>query len=87
MKQTLIILFLVISVITFGQTANKPNDSATIKQAELDAKIEQVITKTSIKELQEFFYKNAVAEFYDRFWEVYNAFIQKKLAELKSKKQ
>jgi hypothetical protein len=84
MKQTIIVLLILISIGSPGQTSIKADQKTdSIQRAAENNKIVQEVLKTPVKDLQEWLYKNWTAERYDEFIQFYNLFIQEKFNEKK----
>lgn len=62
-------------------TAEMKKDSAQLKQEEINAFVEQVISNTSLKDFQQWCYKTMTAEKFDDFKQVYQVFLQQKFEE------
>jgi hypothetical protein len=63
------------------QNVSAKQDSAQLKQAEINAFVEQVVKNTPVTEFQQWCYKKMTAEKYDEFTEVYQLFLQQKFEE------
>jgi hypothetical protein len=78
MKQTLLILFTVISVISFGQGTSS-NKADSIFQIEAKKFIDSLPAKSTLKEFQDFLYQTTTAKEYDeKFSPLYQLFLQTK---------
>lgn len=65
----------------------KPTKEDSLKQVEANKIVQEIITKTPIKDFQEWLYKTMPADKYDEFKAYYTAFIQLQYNErLKPKK-
>ena len=81
MKQLLTVLIIAIS---FSASAQSKADS--LRQVEVNNKVNEIITKTPIKDFQEWLYDAVSAKKYGEFIELYNAFIRLKFEADKPKK-
>ncbi len=62
--------------IFFSLTASAQTDS--VQQAKINKEVTEIITKTSVKEFQEFLYENMRVKEYENFLLYYNEFIKRK---------
>lgn len=86
MKHLLIITLILVSVSSFGQTSTKINTDS-LQRVENNKIILDIITKTGIKDLEQWLYKNWTAEKYNEFVQLYNLFVQERFNERKKSKQ
>lgn len=88
MKKLFLVIAIAFSVSAFGQGNSVKSDTAAIiKEQEAANKfVSELVSKTSIKEFQEWVYENLPAKQSDEFIRLYNYFIQQKYLAAKGKK-
>lgn len=89
MKKLLLFITVILFAISVQSQGNsvKPSKEDSLKQVEINKVVQEIITKTPVKDFQEWLYKTMPAEAYDQFARYYNAFIQLQYNEkLKAKK-
>lgn len=87
-KLPLFITAILFAIIVQAQgNSVKPTKEDSLKQVEAQKIVTEIITKTPVKEFQEWLYKTMPAEQYEQFMNYYKAFIQLQYNErLKPKK-
>lgn len=84
MKKILFAFLFVLAIKTNAQTSK----ADSIKQAEINKVVNEIVTKTSIATFQEWLYKTMTAEKFNEFLQYYNGYIQQAYNEkLKSEKK
>jgi len=73
----LIFIAVVLSSISYGQT----NKADSIKQAEANKVVTEIVTKTSIKTFQEWLFETMTAKQYNDFMQYYNEYIRQQYAD------
>lgn len=87
MKKTIIAIIVILSGFTLNaQTSTKINTDS-LQRVENNKIILDIITKTGIKDLEQWLYKNWTAEKYNEFVQLYNLFVQERFNERKKSKQ
>jgi flagellar biosynthesis protein FliP len=67
-----------------AQTSTKINTDS-LQRIENDKIVQDIITKTGIKDLEQWLFKNWTAEKYSEFFKLYSLFVQEKFNERKKK--
>lgn len=90
MKKLLVIIVILFSAFTINaQTASgKLNVNAdSLQKVENNKIVMDIITKTAIRDLEQWLFKNWTAEKYSEFVQLYNLFVQERFNERKKLKQ
>ena len=81
MKKAILAILIVVSVSAIGQTSAKSVNADSVKQAEVQKMVTEIVTKTPIQVFQEWLFETMTAKQYNDFIQYYNAFIQKEYNE------